>query len=93
MRWNRQIAQLATVLTVVFSVHKLMSKETPLEKAQATRVGVANRATGGVRNLRDELCEAVNGKMKCLKDKVKHKAENTSDILKAKKTELENKVD
>jgi len=33
------------------------------------------------RKTKDETCEIVNGKVKCFKDRVKHKAQNLKDEL------------
>lgn len=42
----------------------------------------AKRATeGAVRDVKDEACEMVNGKMECAADKVKHSIQDGADAV------------
>lgn len=69
------------------------AEETVGEKAAATATKAKNATKKAYRGAKDEVCEMINGKMECLPQKVKHKAENAADSAEAKAKELKNKVD
>ena len=39
-------------------------------------------AKKGTRKIKDEVCEMIDGKMKCMAKKIKHAAKNTGDKVK-----------
>lgn len=68
------------LITVLFSMVATScnkSKETVKEMSND-----AGRATDqAVRDVKDEACEMVNGKMECAADKVKHKVQEGADAV------------
>ncbi len=71
----------------------LRAEETLAEKTAATATKAKNATKRGVRAAQDEVCEMINGKMECVGQKVKHKAQNAVDATGAKVKEVKNKVD
>lgn len=69
------------------------AKETTGEKAAATANRAKNTVKETYRNAKNEICELVNGEMKCIAQKVKHSAQNAADAAEAKAKEVKNKVD
>ncbi|MDZ4661691.1 MAG: hypothetical protein SGJ18_08730 [Pseudomonadota bacterium] len=70
-----------------------LAEESTLEKVETGK----NKAVSGVkstyRNVKDKTCEMINGKLECLGKKIKGKANNLSDDVKTKATEVKNKID
>ena len=52
-------------------------KEKVTEAAKDTKRAMKK----GVRKVKDETCEMVNGKMKCVGKKIKHSAQNAGDAI------------
>ena len=69
------------------------AEESVAEKVETNKNKTIDTAKSTYRAAEDEVCEIVNGKMKCIGKKIKHSAENTSDKLKTKGTELKNKIE
>lgn len=90
MKITRLICILMFTAGVGFVAH---AEETVGEKAAATATKAKNTTKEIYRNSKDELCELINGQMKCVAQKVKHKAQNMTDAAGAKAKEVKNKVD
>jgi len=71
----------------------LHAEETVAEKTTATVTKAKNATKRGMRSASDEVCEMINGKMRCVGKKLKHKAQNAADATGAKAKEVKNKVD
>lgn len=90
MKITKTILVLLTVLGMGSFSH---AEETTGEKAGAAATRAKNTVKETYRNAKNEICELVNGKMKCVAQKVKHSAQNAADAAEAKAKELKNKVD
>lgn len=68
------------IITILLSVAAISCNKT---KENIKEMGNdAERATGqAVRDVKDEACEMVNGKMECAADKVKHKVQDGVDAV------------
>ncbi len=70
----------------------LMAEETTAEKIEtSTNKGVDN-VKSTYRNAKNEVCEMINGKMKCIGKKIKNKAKDLKDKASTKATEIKNKT-
>ncbi len=52
-------------------------KEKVTEAAKDTKRAMKK----GARKVKDETCEMINGKMKCVANKIKHSAQNAGDAI------------
>lgn len=82
------------LVALVFSMATVaMAEETVSEKAAAA----ANKTTDAVketyRDAKDKVCEMINGEMKCLEQKIKHKAKTVTEKAGTKTKEVLNKID
>lgn len=85
---------IATVFAIGMGLATIShAEETAAEQTQAAGSKVANKVKQGARKVSDEVCEMINGKMKCVAKKVKHKAQNAADSIESKVKEEKNKVD
>ena len=53
--------------------------ESATEKVEDTYDAAKNKTKEAYREVKDEACELVNGKMECAGQKMKHKAKNMKD--------------
>ena len=63
------------------------------EKANTVANKTVDVTKEAARNVSDKVCEMIDGKMKCLPKKIKHKAQTMKDKAGTKATEIKNKVD
>ena len=69
------------------------AEETLLQKADNEKNEVSDSAKRTYREVKDQACPLVNGKIVCLEKKIKHKVNNMSDSAKTKAEEQKNKVE
>lgn len=70
---------------LAFSFGSVVHAETSIGKDVKEATQDAGKAVKkGVRKVKDETCEMVNGKMECAAKKVKHKIQNGVDEVKDK---------
>lgn len=69
------------------------AEETLGEKAQAKMETAKNQAKKTYRKAKDKVCDIVNGKVECEAKKLKHRAQNAADKLKAEAKRAKNKAD
>lgn len=69
------------------------AEESTLEKADTVKNQTIDILNTNARKIDEQICETVNGKMKCVSKKVKNKIKNAADKLKTNTTEIINKVD
>lgn len=69
------------------------AEEAVSEKAQTAGNKTSDSVKKTYRAVKDKGCEMINGKLQCVGKKIKHKAENITDEVKTKATEVKNKVD
>jgi hypothetical protein len=55
--------------------------ETVKEKVTEAGKDTKRAMKKGARKIKDETCEMVNGKMKCMGKKIKHEAQNVGDKI------------
>jgi hypothetical protein len=67
--------------------------ETKTEKAEAMGNKTADAVTRTYRNAKNEICEMINGKEKCVVKKVVNELKNTTDKLETNVEEMKNKAD
>lgn len=78
---------LFTVLTIALVGSHITEKASAVESGNTKEktkelVNDGKRATSKTaRKVKDEVCEMVDGKMKCVGKKIKHAAQNASDNL------------
>jgi hypothetical protein len=71
----------------------LYAEETNAEKVETGVNKAGDAANQARRKMKDEVCEMVDGKMKCVAKKMAHKAKNLGDKMGTKATDIENKAD
>lgn len=81
------------VATCMVSCSAAFAEETVAEKANTVANKTVDATKEGARDLSDKACEMIDGKMKCLPKKIKHKAQTMKDKTKTKATEIKDKVD
>lgn len=72
------------VLMVAFvglASYQISAEETVKEKMEEAGRDFKRGSAKAVRNVKDESCELVNGKMECAGKKAKHSIQNGSDKL------------
>jgi hypothetical protein len=69
------------------------AEETTAEKVEAGTNKAVDKTKSTYRNAENEVCEMVNGTLKCLPNTVENKAKSGADTVKTKSKELKNKVD
>ncbi len=87
---------LNAILCVIFaaaaSTAVARAETTPVEKVQEVGQDAVKNTKKAYRGASDKVCEMVNGKMKCLPKKVKHKAQNAADEVKDQADDVKKKV-
>ena len=61
--------------------HAIAADDTLKEKVAEAGNDTKRAVKKGARKVKDETCEMVNGKMKCVGKKIKHSAQNMGDKL------------
>jgi hypothetical protein len=69
------------------------AEETTTEKVEATTNKAMDKVKETYRNSKNEICELINGEMKCAVKKVKNKLRTATDKTKTKTKEIKNKID
>lgn len=69
------------------------AEETMGEKAKATAKDAGAAVEKGANRVGEEVCEMVNGKMKCVGKKIKNRAGEAGTAVKNKAEEVKDKVD
>jgi hypothetical protein len=69
------------------------ANETKTERAETIKNEALDSTKSAFRDAEDQICEMVNGTMKCVAKKIKHKAKTLSDKVKTKAKEEKNKYD
>lgn len=91
LKINKNMFLSLVVLLCASSV--TFAEETVIEKGEtAINKGVDNTKKT-YRAAKDKACETVNGKLKCVGKKLKHKAENAQDKVETEATDIKNKID
>ena len=75
------IALLTTLLAGPAFTSQAHADETVKEKVSEAAHDTKRGAKKTARKVKDEACEMVDGKMKCVGKKVKHAAQNTGDAI------------
>lgn len=70
---------LATTLVGAFTFNHAYADETVKEKMSEAGNDTKRATKKAVRKVKDETCEMVNGKMKCVGKKIKHATQNAGD--------------
>ena len=83
---NKKLKMLLTVaVTTAFlgslGANYAHADETVKEKVSEAANDTKRAMKKGARKVKDETCEMVNGKMKCVANKVKHSAQNAGDAI------------
>lgn len=84
MQTNLKILLTAVVTTVIlgsFASDFAHSDETVKEKVSEAGNDTKRAMKKGARKVKDETCEMVSGKMKCVGKKIKHSAQNAGDKI------------
>lgn len=68
-----------TLLVGSYTVNVAHADETVKEKVSEAGNDTKRAMKKGARKVKDETCEMVNGKMKCVGKKIKHGAQNVGD--------------
>lgn len=69
------------------------AEETIGEKTKATAKDAGAAVTKGAHRVGEEVCEMVNGKMKCVGKKIKNRASEAGTAVKNKAEEVKDSVD
>lgn len=78
---NLFTALVTTALIGSVSVNHAVADETVKEKTQEAANDTKRAVKKGARKVKDETCEMVDGKMKCVGKKIKHSAQNAGDKI------------
>ena len=70
-----------TVLLGSFTTSYVHADETVKEKVSEVASDSKRAMKKGARKVKDETCEMINGKMKCVAKKIKHSAQNAGDSI------------
>jgi hypothetical protein len=70
---------LMATLVGSFTLNTAHADETVKEKVSEAGHDTKRAVKKGARKVKDETCEMVNGKMKCVGQKMKHSAQNVGD--------------
>ena len=73
------ITLVTTTMVGSFTANFAHADETVKEKASEMGNDTKRAAKKGMRKAKDEVCEMVDGKMKCVGKKIKHAAQNAGD--------------
>ena len=79
-------------LSTVFSPLSY-SVQTIEEKAETKRNENTDLIKKTYRNIDNEICEVINGKIKCIGKKISNKTKDFVDKTKTKSKEIKNKID
>lgn len=71
-----------TVAALLMAPVSFSHAETVTEKAKETATDVKKSVKKGAHRVQEKGCEMVNGKMKCLGDKLKNRGEEVKDEVK-----------
>ena len=74
-------AVVTTALLGSFGASFAHADETIKEKVSEAGNDTKRAMKKGARKVKDETCEMVNGKMKCVGKKIKHSAQNAGDKI------------
>lgn len=74
-------AVVTTALIGSFTSNFAYADETVKEKVSEAGKDTKRAMKKGARKVKDETCEMVNGKMKCMGEKIKHSAQNAGDKI------------
>ena len=69
------------LLAALFAASAVAEDSKPVAETKEAWRNTKKLARKQTRNLKDQTCELVNGKMECTAKKLKHKAENAADVL------------
>ena len=83
---NRNFKMLLTAVVTTaflgsFGSNFVHADETVKEKVVEAGKDTKRAMKKGARKVKDETCEMVNGKMKCVANKIKHSAQNAGDAI------------
>lgn len=83
------------ILWVLFVSSSILSyaEETKIEKAETVMNKSVDKAKSTARDVDNQICEMIDGQMKCVVKKIKNKLKNAKDTTKTKATEIQNKID
>ncbi len=70
-----------------------IAEETTLEKFETQTNESSDSIKSTYRDIKDQTCHIVHGKLECLKRKIENKAKSVADTVQTKQTEFKNKVD
>lgn len=70
-----------TALLGSFGSSFVHADETVKEKVSEAGNDAKRAVKKGARKVKDETCEMINGKMKCVANKIKHSAQNAGDAI------------
>lgn len=85
--------QILTIALLIFTTAVTLAEESVIEKGETVINRGVDKTKSNYRSAKDKACEMVNGKMKCVGKKLKHKAENIKDKIGTESTDIKNKVD
>lgn len=69
------------------------AEQTPAEKVKNTAKQVGAEMSKAANRVEETVCETVNGKVKCLAKKAKHRVQETKTDVQNKAEELKDEVD
>ena len=78
---------------VICSCSYSLAEETDTEKLKTQINKEKSSIKKKYRHVEDQICETIEGKMKCVGKKMKHKINNVTDSISDKSNELKDKVD
>lgn len=73
------ISLMAVTLMSAYPMNVRAADDTVSEKVEEAAKDTKRATKKAVRKAKDETCEMVNGKMKCIGKKMKHAAQNAGD--------------
>lgn len=83
VKWTETLL-LAATLSLGFASFSNASDDSLKDKTVEAAKDVKKNAKQAGRNMKDEACEMVNGKMECMGQKIKNKTKNAVDEVKDK---------
>lgn len=84
MKKNVKMLLTALVTTTILgasAMNYVHADETVKEKVAEAGNDTKRAVKKGARKVKDETCEMINGKMKCVANKIKHSVQNAGDAM------------
>lgn len=94
INWKKEIFTRALAIVAVCGFWSVaFAEETAMEKAETQVNEAVDTTKETYRDMKDKVCETVNGKVECAAKKVANKARTLKDKTETKAKEIKNKVD